>query len=143
MVKRGPKPKGRVDLNWRPELAYAIGLLTADGSLSKNGRHIDFTSADIENITNFQTCLGLLDMKVGTKRSTHNSNTLYYRIQFGDVLFYRWLVEIGLSANKSLTVGRLQIQMSIFSIFCAENGMVMVLFTAPKTNAGNLAISLV
>jgi intein/homing endonuclease len=117
MMKRGPKPKGRVDLNWRPELAYAIGLLTADGSLSNNGRHIDFTSADLENITNFQTCLGLLDIHVGTKRSTHNSSILYYRIQFGDVLFYRWLVDIGLSSNKSLTVGSLQIPDEYFFDF--------------------------
>jgi len=117
MGQRGPKPKGRVNTTWRPELAYAVGLLTADGSLSINGRHIDFTSGDIENITNFQTCLGLLDIKVGIKHSTFNSSKKYYRIQFGDVVFYQWLIKIGLSANKSLTVGQLQIPPEYFYDF--------------------------
>lgn len=117
MKKRGQKPKGRVDTTWRPELAYVVGLIAADGSLSKNGRHIDFTSADMENIINFQTCLGLLDIKVGTKNSAYNNDTQYYRIQFGDVLFYRWLESIGLSANKSLTVGRLQVPSEYFFDF--------------------------
>jgi len=117
MGQRGPKPKGRVNTTWRPELAYAVGLLTADGSLSINGRHIDFTSGDIENITNFQTCLGLLDIKVGIKHSTFNSSKKYYRIQFGDVVFYQWLIKIGLSANKSLSVGQLQIPPEYFYDF--------------------------
>jgi hypothetical protein len=117
MGQRGPKPKGRVNTTWRPELAYAVGLLTADGSLSINGRHIDFTSGDIENITNFQTCLGLLDIKVGIKHSIFNGSKKYYRIQFGDVVFYQWLIKIGLSANKSLSVGQLQIPPEYFYDF--------------------------
>lgn len=117
MGKRGPKPKGRVDITWRPELAYALGLLASDGSLSKDGRHIDFTSADIENIQNFQICLGLFDIKIGTKRSTHDSHTNYYRLQFGDVLFYQWLLTIGFTTNKSLTISQIEIPKEYFFDF--------------------------
>jgi hypothetical protein len=117
MKKRGPKPKGRVDTTWRPELAYAVGLLTADGSLSKNCRHIDFTSKDKDQVETFLRCLAIDDIKIGTKKSVHNKTTLYYRSQFGDVLFYDWLVTLGLSANKSLTLGPLHIPDEYFFDF--------------------------
>lgn len=39
------KPQGK-PITWSPEIAYAVGLLTTDGSLSIDGRHIDFTSKD-------------------------------------------------------------------------------------------------
>ena len=67
MVKRGPKPKGKIKLEWSPELVYAVGLITADGSLSKNGRHIDFTSKDLDQIKTYCKCLGIEDIKIGTK----------------------------------------------------------------------------
>ena len=37
-------------MKWTSELAYAVGLLTTDGSLSKDGRHIDLTSKDVEQL---------------------------------------------------------------------------------------------
>lgn len=117
MGKRGPKPKGRVDTTWRPELAYGVGLITADGSLSKNGRHIDFTSKDIDLIKTYRTCLDIPDIKIGTKFGTSSKNTTYYRVQFGDVLFYTWLQEIGLSPNKSLTISALKIPNKYFFDF--------------------------
>lgn len=108
MGMRGPKPKGRVDTTWCAELAYAVGLITADGSLSKDGRHINFTSKDIQLIKTFQTCLNLHDIKIG-KKSNGSGYNKYYQIQFGDVLFYKWLQKIGLSPNKSLTINTLEI----------------------------------
>lgn len=117
MGKRGPKPKGRVDTTWRPELAYAIGLITADGSLSKNGRHINFTSKDLDLIKTYQKCLGLEDIKIGRKSSGYTSEKRYYQVQFGDVLFYRFLVSIGLHANKSHTLDVLNIPDEYFFDF--------------------------
>ena len=101
MGRRGPKPKGKVNTAWRPELAYAVGLITADGSLSKDMRHIDFTSKDIDQLETYKSCLGISDIKIGSKISGGLHKGVYYRVQFGDVLFYKWLLEIGLSPNKS------------------------------------------
>lgn len=109
MGKRGPKPKGRVDVTWSSDLAYAVGLITADGSLSKDGRHINFTSKDLQLIKTFQKCLSLYDIKIGQKKSGYTDKKQYYQIQFGDVLFYNWLQDIGLSVNKSLTITSLTI----------------------------------
>lgn len=112
---RGMKPKGRVKIKWSPNFAYAIGLLTADGCLSTDGRYIELTSKDIEQLHNFQKCLGLEDIKIGTKKSGYGG--LGYRVQFGDVLFYRFLESIGLHANKSHTIGTVDVPREYLSHF--------------------------
>ncbi len=117
MNRPGPKPKGRVNTHWRPELAYAVGLIASDGSLSKNGRHINFTSKDMDLIQTFQNCLGLEDLKIGKKARSKDKEKIYSQVQFGDVLFYKWLVNIGMSSNKSLTLGALQIPDKYFFDF--------------------------
>lgn len=117
MGKRGPKPKAGVDTTWRPELAYALGLIVADGSLSKNGRHIDFTSKDKEQVENFSRCLPLTGNKIGIKQNGSKNGTAYYRVQFGDVVFYKWLTTIGVMPNKSKTLGKLTVPDKYFFDF--------------------------
>lgn len=114
-MKRGPKPKGQISVKWTPRLAYAIGLLVADGCLLNDGRHIDLTSKDIQQVQTFKECLGL-KVKIGTKKSGLN-NKLYYHVQFGDVLFYKFLMDIGLSPAKSKTISAIKIPKKYFSNF--------------------------
>lgn len=40
-------------MEWSSDLAYAIGLITTDGSLSIDGRHINLTSKDIDQVETF------------------------------------------------------------------------------------------
>jgi hypothetical protein len=114
MGKRGPKPKKRVRLKWSPEFAYAIGLITTDGSLSKNGRTIDFTSKDLVQVKNFLQCLGVKN-KIGKKYSSRRY--LSYRTQVGDVFFYQFLNRIGLSPNKTKTIGGIMVPQKYFFDF--------------------------
>jgi hypothetical protein len=100
---------------WTSNLAYAVGLVATDGCLSKDGRHIDFTSKDLDQINNFQKSLGI-HVKVGSKKGGY-SDREYYRVQFGDVKLYRWLETIGLYPNKSLTIGELKISDKYFFDF--------------------------
>lgn len=109
------KPLEKVKIRWSPKLAYVIGLLTTDGSLNKDGRHIDFTSKDIQLIKTFKNCLGIKN-KIGLKSSGF-SERKYFHVQFGDVIFYRWLLEIGLTPNKSKTIGEIKIPDAYFSDF--------------------------
>ena len=97
-MKPGPKPKGQVMIKWTPAFAYAVGLLTADGCLLNDGRHIDFTSKDWEQVETFKRCLKL-KVKIGIKHS--GAGNAHFRVQFGDVLFYAFLKSIGLSPAKS------------------------------------------
>jgi hypothetical protein len=114
IVKPGSKPKGQVLIRWSPKFAYAIGLLTADGCLLNDKRHIDFTSKEIKQVQTFKKCLGL-KAKIGTKRS--GAGKKCYRIQFGDVLFYKFLISIGLSPAKSKIIPSVSVPNKFFSDF--------------------------
>ncbi len=116
MGTRGPKPKGKVTIAWSSNFAYAIGLLVSDGSLSIDGRHISFTSKDLEMIENYQHALQI-DVHIGKKSSGHQSVKKYYVVQFGDVLFYEFLQQIGLTPNKSKTIGKIDIPPEFFFDF--------------------------
>ncbi|TSC55269.1 MAG: Uncharacterized protein Greene041679_685 [Parcubacteria group bacterium Greene0416_79] len=115
MGKRGPKPKGKVRIKWSSNFAYAIGLIASDGNLSPTGRHITFVSKEIEQINNFLKCLKI-STKIGKTFSGY-SGMWAYRVQFGDVLFYKYLQSVGLSPAKSKTIGRLKIPDEYFFDF--------------------------
>lgn len=114
MGLRGPKPKGKVKIKWSSDFAYAIGLITTDGCLSKDGRHIDLTSNDTEQLENFNKALKI-KIKIGKKES--GLGKVGKRIQFSDVLFYRFLNEIGLTSAKSKTLGKIEIPSKYFFDF--------------------------
>lgn len=103
-------------IKWTADFAYAIGLIASDGCLSKDGRHIDLTSKDIEQIENFRKILGL-ENKIGLKRSSPLNDTVYYRVQFGNVVFYKFLLSIGLTPNKSKTISKLDVPDKYFADF--------------------------
>jgi len=115
MKKRGAKPKGKIRIEWSPDFAYAIGLFVADGCVSGNGRHISFSSKDIEQIRNFLKALSL-DSHVGMVLNGAK-NSVTYRVQIGDVLFVDFLRSIGVTSAKSRTVGPLLIPQSLFRDF--------------------------
>lgn len=102
------KPLGKVKLVWSPELAYAVGLITTDGNLSKDGRHLSFTSKDEQLIELFKHCLNITN-KVGLKASGSTEEKKYFTVQFGDINFYRFLIKLGLFPNKTHTLGSLKI----------------------------------
>ena len=102
-------------MRWSSNFAYAIGLLTTDGSLSKDGRHLNFTSKDFEQVQNLVKILKLRN-KISIKKSSFTENKAYY-IQFGNVELYRFLLQIGLHANKSKTLGQLDIPDKYFADF--------------------------
>ncbi len=101
---------------WSADFAYVVGLLTTDGSLSIDGRHINLTSKDIDQIKTFAKILGLKN-KIGLKSSTYNPKGIYYQIQFGNVELYRFLLSIGLTPNKTKTLGSLKIPDKYFADF--------------------------
>ena len=108
MNKGGVKPKGKVKIEWSAKFAYAIGLLVTDGCLYNDYRHMSLTTKDIEQAENFKKCLGL-KVKIGLKGSGFSTEKKYHHVQFGDVKFYEFLQSIGLTPNKSKTIGAVQI----------------------------------
>ena len=93
---------------WSKNFAYIVGLMATDGNLSKDGRHFDFTSKDLEQIRNFKNILNLKN-KIGKKNSGSNSTKIYHRVQFGNVKLYKFLLSIGLHPNKTKTLAEVNI----------------------------------
>src|SRR5712672_2429786 len=56
---RGPYVTRNKKYAWSPEIAYVIGVLTSDGNLSKDGRHLNITSADVDLLETVRGCLCL------------------------------------------------------------------------------------
>lgn len=112
-MKPGTKPQGKVKIKWSPNFAYAIGLIATDGCIY-GGRHISFVSKDLEQIRNLQKCLGIA-VKVSYKKN--GSGKLCPHIQFGDVLFCKFLIDIGITPAKSKTMGKIDVPSTYFFDF--------------------------
>lgn len=108
--------RNNIDTRWNSEFAYVVGLITTDGSLSKDGRHIVLVSKDKDQIQNFAKILNLKN-RIGLKASTYTGKKIYHQIQFSNVKLYRFLVNIGLGPNKTKSIGILNIPDRYFRDF--------------------------
>ena len=107
----------KIIMEWNNKIAYVIGLITTDGNLSKDGRHITFVSKDMPLIKLFKKCLKLKN-KISLKTSGYSKGKgKYYFVQFGNVNFYKELLAIGLFPNKSKNIKKLAIPKQYFADF--------------------------
>ena len=116
MRKRGPKAKQNLLLKWSSNFAYAIGLIVSDGCLSKDGRHIDLTSKDLEMIVNFQKALNT-NYLIGRKSGGKTREKEYFMVQFSNVRFYNFLCSIGIMPAKSKTITEVDVPDKYFFDF--------------------------
>ncbi|MDO8408358.1 MAG: LAGLIDADG family homing endonuclease [bacterium] len=82
-----------------------MGLIATDGCLSSDGRHLDLTSKDKEQIQTFMRCLDIEHLKIGMKNK--ECSNWAYRVQWGDVVLYNFLLGIGLMPKKSMVLGKI------------------------------------
>lgn len=87
---------------WSNNLAYAIGLITSDGCLNKDGRHIWFSSKEIQLIETFKKSL-LLSNKIGKYARGGETEKRYFCITLGDICFYKFLLSIASASLDFLT----------------------------------------
>ena len=97
------------------DLWYLVGLIATDGNLSSDRRHIDITSKHQDFLETIKNTLGLKN-KVGTKHRGEGTGE-YYRIQIANKNLYEFLLSIGLTPNKSLSLGELKIPLEWVSDF--------------------------
>ena len=103
-------------ITWCSDFAYVIGLITTDGSLSNDGRHIVLVSKDLEQLHNFATIVKTR-AKIVKKKSGYSPNGTYYVLQFGNVKLYNFLLAIGLHPNKSKTLKQVAVPNKYFADF--------------------------
>jgi DNA-binding CsgD family transcriptional regulator len=102
---------------WTPGLAYAVGLLTADGNLSRETNTVAFYSTDWEQILNFRACLQLGEITKILERDREGYKRLY-TVPFCDRAFRAFVDKVGLMPNKSKKLGRLAIPRQVFVDYC-------------------------
>lgn len=113
---------------WSFELAYAVGLIATDGNLSPDGRHLAIPSKDFQLLESLRHCLGLGNRIV----QRANGRGHIYRLQWGDRRFYDWLLSIGLTPAKSLTLGQLAVPDDYFPDFfrgCVDGDGTILVYT--------------
>lgn len=98
------------------DLWYTIGLIASDGNLSKDGRHICITSKDKEFLISIKTALHL-NSKLGMKARSSKQEKMYSVLQFSDIALYKFLVSIGISPNKSLSMKTIDVPDDYFKDF--------------------------
>src|SRR5213593_2617553 len=109
--RRGRLPIPSSSAAWSSELAYAIGLIATDGTLSRDGRHLAITSKDRD----------LLELI-----------RAYHRMQWSNRVFYDWLRSIGLTPAKTFTLGPVAIPEEYFPDFfrgCIDGDGSVVVYT--------------
>jgi hypothetical protein len=111
---RGPDVPRSSSIDWSPEVAYAVGLIATDGNLSRDGRHLTMSSKDVGLLETFRSCLGL---RAQISKARGGSGSRSHCIQWSHRSFYEFLVSIGLTPAKSLTLGPLRIPAGIFADF--------------------------
>lgn len=114
---------------WSQETAYVVGLIATDGNLSRNGRSLSITSKDLDLLETVRACL---DLRTRMSPAKGGYGTTCYRVQWSDRCFYRWLVGIGLTPAKSLTLGPLAIPDEYFDDFfrgCIDGDGCIFLYT--------------
>ena len=79
-------------------------------------RHINITSRDREHLYVIRNAL-LIKNKVGRKTRSKSETKKYSQISFGDVVFYKHLVSLGITPRKSLTLGKITIDKIFFNDF--------------------------
>ncbi len=103
--------------SWSSNIAYSVGLMASDGCLQKDGRHLDLTSVDLDQLENFSRALGRNVRITNKGNKVKKGEKPAYRIQFSDVAYYDFLLETGLTPAKSKTIGALHIPEKFYADF--------------------------
>jgi hypothetical protein len=111
-----PRLQQKVKIEWSSNFAYAIGLITSDGNLCGDGRHMSFASSETELIEKFKQALALKNAITPLGRGGEKERR-YFQIRFGDKVFYEYLYSIGLTSRKSKTIKAVDVPAEYFSDF--------------------------
>lgn len=108
-------PQKRKNLNITgSNLWYLVGLITSDGCLSKDGRHINITSKEKDFLFSIKNNYNLVN-RIGTKFNCVGKEA--YQIQLANISLYEFLLSVGLTPCKSLTLKNLKIDEKYFNDF--------------------------
>ncbi len=97
-----------------PNLWYLVGLITSDGNLSSDGRHINITSKDYDFLQVIKKLMGI-ENKITAKYGGKKQKA--FCIQIANRNFYDFLLGIGLMPRKSLILTQVNVPKLYFHEF--------------------------
>ena len=106
-------PEGR-QCQWTADLAYAVGLIATDGNLSPKRGALSITSNDVDLLDAVRS---RLDFRARIRPHVGGYGLRCHRLIWHDCVLYEWLLTIGLTPAKSLTLGPLAIPDEYFADF--------------------------
>src|SRR5262249_18788287 len=111
--RRGPVPSSQrrtrsdiTRLEWTAETAWLVGLIATDGNLATTRTTLTISSNDIDLLESVAGALGVRS-RISPTRGGWGHRC--HRLQWYDRPLYDWLIAIGLTPRKSLTLGPLAI----------------------------------
>ncbi len=108
--------RNMVDVTWRSDLAYIVGLIASDGHLRKDVPRIGITSKDLEIIELFKKVLSIKNPWTRHARGEEPKREYYY-LSFKSRQFYDFLISIGITPAKSKTIRKVDIPDEFFPDF--------------------------
>jgi hypothetical protein len=115
--RSGPRSAGQAasgPLPWTADRAYAVGLIATDGNLSRKAGRLTITSNDVDLLS---TVRRRLDLCAPIRPHRGGYGYRCHRLAWSDIRFYNWLLDLGLTPAKSLTLGPLAIPDNYFADF--------------------------
>jgi hypothetical protein len=109
------------------EMAWVVGLIATDGNLSGTRKGLSITSKDIDLLESVRRCLALSN-RFGKTRGLGVAN----RLQWRNRALYDWLLSLGLTPRKSLTIGPLSVPDEYFADFlrgCIDGDGTVLVYT--------------
>lgn len=110
------KSRQQVSIRWSVRLAYVIGIIATDGNMSPDGRHVVITSKDQELLQEIKSALKITS-SIGRKSNGKSLEKKYFVLQIGDKRFYDFLIRIGITQRKSLTIQKVDMPDKYFAHF--------------------------
>jgi len=95
-------------------MAYVVGLIATDGNLERRKPVITIVSKDVTLLETVRRCLHLRTI---IRRHGAEGGRPYHRLSWYDRSLYQWLLQIGLTPAKSLTLSQLHIPDDHFADF--------------------------
>ena len=103
------------------EKAYWLGFICADGNVKKTNDKVTLTSKDLEAIKGFRKSIGSEHSIGEFKKFDKRTNKVYtgYSLQIGNELFTAYLINLGVTSNKTNVLGFPEIDEKYYSYFIA------------------------
>jgi DNA-binding Lrp family transcriptional regulator len=131
---------------WTPDLAYIVGLVTADGNLSSDSLTVSFASTDIELVETYRRILRI-DASIYVTRPRRDRKPLH-RVYINDPAYRTFLENIGLMPVKAKKLDILNIPDNVFRDFLrgcidGDGSIHVVVYKQPVYKSGDRRLLIV